>query len=151
MRSRLQQLVVVKGLHAEADAVEAQLAQPSQVRRVDGARVGFQRDLGVVLEGELLAAWPRTIGAICSSGSSDGVPPPKNTVADLASPQRRRPQRRLARDGLGIGGHQGVLARVRVEVAVRTLGGAERDVDVEGEGSAAHGIQSKRCAGKRRR
>ena len=87
--------------------------------------------------------------AAVSGGISEGVPPPKKTLATARVGQQRGEVIQLAEQRIPPPGLIHALPDMTVEVAIRTLGAAERPVDVEGErlarfgrrrfGFAAHG------------
>ena len=70
------QFVVVEGLYAEADAVDAGGQKPAQVRQIDRAGVGFERDLG--------ALTPRPLSRSRERGEIEGVSQGRHSPLDLS-------------------------------------------------------------------
>jgi hypothetical protein len=66
------QQCVVKGLHAQAEAIDADRPVGRDPPRIQVARIAFDRQLG---PGQYLESAP-----ICSAVSRLGVPPPKNML-----------------------------------------------------------------------
>ena len=99
-------------------------------------RVGLGGDLGVRRPARSGRAPRRAPRPGASPPSSDGVPPPTNTVSTGGAPAARRPTRSSVRSA--VSQPSGVAppssaGRVGVEVAVPAPGRAERHVDVDAE------------------
>ena len=138
------QHVVDRGLHAEADPVEAGGAQLLEVPGGDAVGVGLGRDLDVVDEPELrrgaghdgpeVRGLQQRGGATAEEDRLDGdVAVAEHLAREADLPDRRFGVRRPA------GAHlvTELLGRVGVEVAVAAPHRAERHVDVDAEGLAA--------------
>ena len=133
------QHVLSGGLHTQRHPGEPGRPQLLEELRRRGFRIGLRRHLGVFGQREIARGRRRAPRASPVPPSSDGVPPPTNTVSTGGA----RPA--AARQGqLGPQGFQPPV-RVRaaqlggcvgVEVAVAAAGGAERHVNVDAERSA---------------
>ena len=123
----------VEGLSAEGDACHAGASVGREVAVFDGARIGFQRDLGGF--GRVLNQRLERLGgkqAWRAAAEVDGL---DGTIAEPLP---------LAGEIVEQDGEVGLVAqfalqRVRVEIAVRALGDAPREVDVEAERRRGHG------------
>ena len=133
MRPSAASMRVVEALHADRQAVHARGAEAAEARRLERAGIRFQRDLGARARAAGARARRRAARRSTRGENRLGVPPPMNTLTtrrpqtDGSAPSRsassaRRTPPRAARRAL-----------VRVEVAVRALAHAPRDVDVERE------------------
>ena len=126
------QLVVVEALYAQAEAVEAEIEQPAQVRLVDRAWVRLQRHLRVRCDIED-SAKARHDRAVIVEGREAGRAAAEEERCYWAAGGGAAPELRFVHQRLRVRRYQVLLSRVGVEVAVAALGGAEGDVDVEGE------------------
>src|SRR5262245_10568552 len=132
--AEIAQVGVVEGLHAERDAVDPRGAVVAKPRRLDGGRIGLQRDLGARIQGPEAAD-------LVQQGMDGGCRHERRRAAaeeDAAYPAagcQVCPMPQLAE----IGARKPRLvdaagAHVAIEVAVRALGGAERPMDVDAKG-----------------
>ena len=134
--------VVLIGLHADGDAVEARANQPLEPLRRDAVGVGLERDLGVRAEVEALLQLVENFFQILRAEEA------RRTAAEIDGVDRVV-RREAARFADVVGQRLQVLVRRAaiaaaaegVEVAVFALALAEGDVDVNAQrlaGIAAH-------------
>ena len=124
--------VIVQGLQAEADAVDARRAEARKARGFDRGGIGFKRDLDLGVGG------PQVVRALGHGGDRGGVHQRGGAAAEEDAGQ---PVTGRARGLPGEFGQQRVPVRalvpggadVAVEITVGTFANAERPMDVERE------------------
>ena len=132
-----QQFVVVERLHPETQPVRSERDEPPQVVEIDRAGVRLQRDLSVRVDREVLAHRSENRFEFAHRHQA------RRTTAeedrrDWPPRHRRRPEAHLLAKRPREVGHKVVQLRVRIEVAVRTLQRAKRDVDVQRKQRTTH-------------
>jgi len=131
------QLVFVKGLHAQAEPVDACVAKSRQLSPVDGRRIRFQRDLRIGRQmevradggdnaGELVGREQRRRAATEIECREALLPPLRLRAGDVNFTQQR----------VEILRHLFALVGYGKEIAVAAANVTERDVDVDACGHA---------------
>ena len=134
--AQLFQVGIVQRLHAQRDAVDAGGAVIGEARRIGAGRIGFQGDFGIVghrpQRGDLLQDAPdrcaRSSATACRRRRKWFRPP--GALALMV----RATQSSSAQDAIDPAVFIDRGADMGIEIAIGTLGGAERPVDVNAEG-----------------
>ena len=124
------QVAVVEGLDADADPVEAALQPGGELCVVEVVGVGLQGGLGVRVQCEGVSDRGHH-GADVIGGEVGRRASAEEDGADRRAARQPAPEADLAPQRLGVAGHQRLYTSIGVEVAVRALGLAERDVQVQ--------------------
>ena len=130
---------VVEALRTERYTVDARRAVLGEARVLDGAGVRFERDLEIGARTAAARARAASSRSIDSAANRLGVPPPKNTEMSVAPPRVGGRELEILEQRSRYASLRQPRARhlVRVEVAVRALAHAPRQVDVQRERDAA--------------
>ena len=128
--------VVIEALDADAKPVYAGIEEMAELVGSEVSGIGLKRDFRVVLKGKGLGNGIHQRGDV-AEGQVGWRATAEEHGADGRTAEQTGPQLDLRPQSGHVVGYERLDLGVRVEVAVRALRLAERDVDVEGDGRHA--------------
>ncbi len=124
---------VVEALHAERQAIDSRLAVAAEARRLEGAGIGFERDLGIGIDPQARAQRRDEALDRLRREQARRAPADEDRV-EAPPPDLRQARLEIGYESVHVARLGQVAAPfVRVEIAIRALAKAPRDMRVERE------------------